>query len=111
MFKGIARLFVATAAGAGLGAGAAFARRHLLRGSAVAAPEAWTPAAPAPAASAPSAPAAPAPGLMAPSPNPEPQAPPLGPPPPPSATDAADLDVARNRLRRRAAELRAEMEG
>ena len=80
--KSIARLFVATAAGAGLGAGAALVRRHFV-GSA--------PGAPATSGSEAAEAVPAAPGR--------------------SATDVADLDAARIRLRERAAALRAEMEG
>lgn len=98
MFKSIARFLVATAAGAGFGAAAALARRHLLCAQAPSAPAAWTPD----VASMPYAP--------------EPQAGPADPaiepqPRPPAPTDVADLDTARTRLRQRAAALRAEMEG
>ena len=108
--KGLARLFVATAAGAGMGAAAALAKRHLLAGHAdgrtwapPAQPTSWRPfdqeAHPVEAPATPVAAAAPAP--------------PATPPPAPAApsADIADLESARLRLRRRAAELRAEMEG
>lgn len=103
----LARLFVATAAGAGLGAAAALARRHLAGHPLNEAPPLWSP--PAAASTAPVAhTASPAPPAAAP-------APPAAAPPPavaplPSA-DVADLDAARARLRERAAALRAEMEG
>ncbi len=98
MFKGIARFLVATAAGAGLGAGAALARRHLHGAHASSAPAAWTPD----VASMPYAPepqASPAASVIEPQPRPA------------VPIDVADLDAARARLRQRAAELRAEMEG
>ena len=98
MFKGIARFLVATAAGAGLGAAAALARRHLLCSPASSEPTVW------------------APDVTAMPYAPEPQAGPAVPPTEPprrtvTPTDVADLDTARARLRQRAAELRAEMEG
>jgi hypothetical protein len=114
VFKGIARLFVATAAGAGLGAGAALARRYLLGGG-VAEPSVYVPGEPRP--QTPAAPPAPAP-VIATQPAPPAEAiPPPGPPPTPAAAqspaegDVADLGAARARLRERAAALRAEMEG
>jgi hypothetical protein len=87
--RSIARLFVATAAGAGLGAGAALARRHLLGAS---------PATPVDAGGAAGSATPASPADRAPSPT-------------RSAADVADLDAARIRLRERAAALRAEMEG
>jgi hypothetical protein len=98
VFKGIARFLVATAAGAGLGAAAALVRRHLLGSAALSEAATWTPDETAmPYA-------------------PEPQASPAAPPIEPerrrvTPADVADLDAARARLRQRAAELRAEMEG
>lgn len=110
--KGLARLFVATAAGAGMGAAAALAKRHLLSGHADG--RTWTPPGQPAAAWKPfdqEAPAAAAPPPPPVSPSaPRPAAPPA-PVPAPLATDIADLESARVRLRRRAAELRAEMEG
>lgn len=104
--KGLARLFVATAAGAGMGAAAALAKRHLFAHPADG--RTWGPPAQATSwrpfdqeASPAEAPAAPAAAASA---------PPTTPSPAPSA-DIADLESARVRLRRRAAELRAEMEG
>jgi hypothetical protein len=102
----LARLFVATAAGAGLGAAAALARRHLLGHPAHDTQVLWTP--PADATVPVSAPSAAAPPAAASQPAPAPPAP--APPATPSA-DIADLDAARARLRERAAALRAEMEG
>ena len=97
MFKGIARLFVATAAGAGLGAGAALARRHLFGASGLPPVASGFPGvAPTPAATDP--PVTPAVATFDPS-----QA--------ATEMDVADLDAARARLRERAAALRAEMEG
>ena len=98
MFKGIARLFVATAAGAGLGAGAALARRHLLGTYTSSTPAVWAPGV-APTAHAPQ-PQVRLPAEMI---DPQPRVTP--------STDVADLDTARARLRQRAAALRAEMEG
>ncbi len=98
MFKGIARLFVATAAGAGLGAGAALARRHLFGGSAPPASVPWVPDETA-------MPYAPEPQDRPATPVTDPQ------PRTATPTDVADLDAARARLRERAAALRAEMEG
>lgn len=93
--KGIARFFVATLAGAGIGAGAALAQRHLMGGFAEVPESFLAPPAPEPTAQA----ADPLTGA-------EPVAPPAR-----SAEDVADLDAARIRLRERAAALRAEMEG
>ena len=98
MFKGIARFLVATAAGAGIGAGAALARRHLRGSPASSEPTMWAPDVAA-------MPYAPEPQVGPAAPPIEPQRRPLTP------TDVADLDTARARLRQRAAELRAEMEG
>jgi len=103
----LARLFVATAAGAGLGAAAALARRHLGGHPVDEAPPLW--AAPDTASTVPVAqPASPVPPAAAP-------VPPAAPPPPPVAplpsADVSDLNAARARLRERAAALRAEMEG
>ena len=102
--KGFARFIVATMAGAGLGASAALAKRHLL--SPPPAVKDPAPAAPAAAQTAPvsppqvaSAPAAPAQERTEPRRFVR------------SAEDTADLDAARIRLRERAAALRAEMEG
>ena len=92
--KGIARFFVATLAGAGIGAGAALAQRHLTGGLAEVPESFLAPAAPEPVALA----ADPATGADA------------AAPPARSAEDVADLDAARIRLRERAAALRAEME-
>ena len=109
MFRGLARLFVATAAGAGMGAAAALARRHMLGqgaafdGASLWAPEVTEPVAgaePPAAAAAPSASVAPAAAVSPPAPV-----------APPASADVADLDSARARLRERAAALRAEMEG
>ena len=98
MFKGIARFLVATAAGAGLGAAAALARRPLLCSPASSQPTVW----------APDETAMP----YAPEPQAGPAAPPIEPQRRPvTPADVADLDAARARLRQRAAELRAEMEG
>jgi hypothetical protein len=98
VFKGIARFLVATAAGAGLGAAAALARRHLLCSSASSEPTLW----------APDETAMP----YAPEPQASPAAPPIEPERRPvTPADVADLDTARARLRQRAAQLRAEMEG
>lgn len=94
----ISRFLVATAAGAGLGAGAALARRRRLAAQAVQ-PDAtpWQDAASEP----PSEVASPA----------EQAGPVATAPAADTETDVADLEAARARLRRRAAELRAEMEG
>ena len=97
MFKGIARLFVATAAGAGLGAGAALARRHLFGASGL----------PPAASGFPGV----APTSDAPDPPVRPAVPTFDPPRATTDMSVADLDAARARLRRRAAALRAEMEG
>lgn len=94
----IGRFLVATAAGASLGAGAALARRRRLAAQAVQ-PDAtpWEDPASEPASEVAS---------------PAEQARPVAPTPTAEAeTDVADLEAARARLRRRAAELRAEMEG
>jgi hypothetical protein len=115
VFKGIARLIVATAAGAGLGAGAALARRHLVGGGAVplASSAPWA----ADVSSMPYAPEpteAPLPGparTAMPEPVAAPPAAPEPTPPTQAPSDVADLDTARARLRERAAALRAEMEG
>jgi hypothetical protein len=95
----IGRFLVATAAGAGLGAGGALARRRRPAAEAVQlyGPVPWEEPA--------SEPATPE---TEPTP-PAPQAPPT--PPVDAATHVADLEEARARLRKRAAELRAEMEG
>lgn len=91
----IRRFLVATAAGAGLGAGAAFARRRHLatHGAEPPAPIPWEAT---PGSASPEAGATPAPVDASPATDP---------------ADIADLEAARARLRQRAAELRAEMEG
>ena len=91
----IGRFLFATAAGAGLGAGAAFARRRHLATHA-AQPSAPIPWDATPESASPGAGAAPAAVDAAPATDP---------------ADIADLEAARARLRERAAELRAEMEG
>ena len=98
----IGRFLIATAAGAGLGAGAALARRRRLAAQALelAGPAPWEEPVSEPATQA-AAPASPAP--LGPQASP---APPLD-----AETHVADLEAARARLRQRAAELRAEMEG
>ena len=90
----IGRFLVATATGAGLGAGAALARRRHLAARL-----------PAPAASGTAS------AGSAPPPAGAPQAPADDARPATELTDVADLEAARARLRQRAAELRAEMEG
>ncbi len=99
--KGIARFIVATMAGAGLGASAALAKRHLLTHRdempellepAPAGAQSTTAAEPASAEPAPAPVAARSTVTRL-------------------AADVADLDAARIRLRERAAALRAEMEG
>ena len=91
----IGRFLVATAAGAGLGAGAAFARRrHLATRAALPLPPIPWEATPGSAAAAAGAP----PAALDAAPVTDP-------------TAIADLEAARARLRQRAAELRAEMEG
>ena len=137
MLRGISRLIVATAAGAGLGAGAGLLRRRAMHAhehpdgpaefagppsegpgtDSAFAPEAPVtvvrpgpePPSPEPVASGPEASPAP---VTTPAPDPGPDAA----VPTASEIDAltaqvADLEEARNRLRRRAAMLRAEMEG
>jgi hypothetical protein len=116
LVNGIARFLLATAAGAGLGAAAALARNRLVQ------QPAGAPAPPLPpATAAPSAPRAPeAAGPPGPA-SPPAAEPPAAPPPTQAAAgpapevdhdaQVAALEAARARLRARAAELRAEMEG
>jgi len=139
VLRDFGRLIVATAAGAGLGAGAALLRRRSLHafdhpdgpGEYVVAPSDSAPAiaphAHVQVAQPDDTPAAPVADVPPPPPAPAPPAPPAAPAAAPigvSEHDAqmrseiealsasvADLEEARNRLRRRAAMLRAEMEG
>lgn len=116
MFRAIGRFLVATAAGAGLGAGAALYRRHLIElepadGQWPEAPVLPEDFAPPPSREAVTQPAEP-PTHREPAPAS------VAAPTQPTAEDlaalqasVADLEAARARLRERAAALRAEMEG
>lgn len=117
LFRAIGRMLVATAAGAGLGAGAALYRRHLHEEPDAVPAGTWEPVA-TPAA-APTVveevPVSPSPPPRRPAPAPAPSA--AVPAGVPTAADlaalqtsVADLEAARQRLRDRAAAIRAEME-